>query len=220
MLYLSGVTNDHIEAYAATERRLGLMAQPRSSVLGSVPFFGSWAFDNGAFGAWRKGLPFDFPAWLRALDKVAVVAEGSAPLFVVVPDVVADHDRTAEMWGRWSGEVLGRGLRPAFVLQNGCRDFAQVPVDAGAVFIGGDDVYKLGPDAARVCWQAQGAGCWAHMGRVSSEKRFRRAIAMGCDSADGTFLRFGPPALMLARVSSWLRAGSEKGGQTLLTDVA
>lgn len=41
------------------------------------------------------------------------------------------------------------------------------------------------------------------MGRVNSAKRLARAAEMGCDSADGTYLRFAPTA-NLVRLLGWL----------------
>jgi hypothetical protein len=42
------------------------------------------------------------------------------------------------------------------------------------------------------------------MGRANSAKRFVRAVAMACDSADGTFLKHGPPELMANRLRAML----------------
>jgi len=216
MIYLTGVSNDTIREAAATLPWLGLMAQPRSAVLDHVPdYLPGYAADNGAFGAWIRQQPFDAAPWLRMLDRLP-----GSPLFVVVPDVVGDHAASLTSWDLWAPEVIARQYRPAFVLQNGCTDLGQVPPEADVVFIGGDDAYKLGPDAARVCWQARNAGLWVHMGRVNSSRRIRRAVSMGCDSADGTFLRFGPPAYQLDRLARWMHDARELGGQLDLTETA
>jgi hypothetical protein len=42
------------------------------------------------------------------------------------------------------------------------------------------------------------------MGRVNSERRYRYARAIGCDSVDGTKLVFGPDE-NLPQVLAWLR---------------
>lgn len=41
-----------------------------------------------------------------------------------------------------------------------------------------------------------------------SERRYRYAHALGCDSADGTFLTFGPDA-NLPRFKAWLRTADQ-----------
>jgi hypothetical protein len=72
------------------------------------------------------------------------------------------------------------------------------------LFIGGDTEWKLGPVASDLAAQAKRRGKWVHMGRVNSEKRLRYADAIGCDSADGTYLTFGPD-VNLPKTLAWLR---------------
>ena len=43
------------------------------------------------------------------------------------------------------------------------------------------------------------------MGRVNSLKRLRYADAIGCDSADGTYLTYGPGHRTCPRLLAWLR---------------
>ncbi len=217
MIYLSGIHSKVIAEHAATDRRLGLMMQPKSATVQHQNLYPWQAFDNGAFGAYVQGKDFDAATWQRQLIRVR---PGPDFLFAVVPDVVGDHAGTVQSWQQHAGTVLDAGLPAAFVLQNGCTDIGQVPAGASAIFIGGDDTYKLGPDAARVTWQARNAGLWTHMGRCNSAVRFRRALAMGCDSVDGTFLRFGNHARQLDRVLAWFAAGRDLGGQLHVTDVA
>ncbi|MDP9850368.1 hypothetical protein [Streptosporangium lutulentum] len=50
------------------------------------------------------------------------------------------------------------------------------------------------------------------MGRVNSHRRLRYAAGIGCQSADGTLIAFGPDH-HLPRLLSWVR---EVRGQTLL----
>lgn len=47
------------------------------------------------------------------------------------------------------------------------------------------------------------------MGRVNSEKRLRYAKFIGCDTADGTYLRHGP-AKNLPNVLAWLRGVNDQ----------
>lgn len=217
MIYLTGVSNPHIEAYAKTEPALGLMAQPRSSVFSRIQHYSAgYAYDNGAFGDHASGREFSVDQWLRGLERTVA----HRALFCVVPDVVGDHEGTVRLWAEHSQAVREVGQVPAFVLQNGCEDFAQVPDGVRAVFIGGDDIYKLSAATARICWQAKERGVWVHMGRVNSRTRFLRAWAMGCDSADGTMFRFGPPAEQLARLREWFRAGRSVGSQLDVLDLA
>jgi hypothetical protein len=67
--------------------------------------------------------------------------------------------------------------------------------------------WKLGHAAQRLARTAKpefrpDAAKHVHMGRLNSGRRWRLAEVMGCDSADGTFLAFGPDK-NLDRMSSW-----------------
>jgi hypothetical protein len=50
--------------------------------------------------------------------------------------------------------------------------------------------WKLSSAAAELAAEATRRGLKVHMGRVSSETRLRHAIAIGCCTTDGTYLRF------------------------------
>jgi hypothetical protein len=156
-----------------------------------------WALDNGCFSdRWTP------ERWLATLDR-----HQNAPdcLYAVVPDVVADARATNERWARWHGAARNRGYRCAYVLQNGCRS---IPASAGAVFVGGDDRFKLGPEVRALVALAKRRRLWVHMGRVNSLRRLRYAAWLGCDSVDGTFLAFGPDR-NLPQLLRWLRLAAE-----------
>ncbi len=152
-----------------------------------------WAADNGAFAG------FDEAAYLRMLDHLP-----PGGLFVVAPDVVADHAATLELWRAWSPKLRARGFTPAFVLQDGC---AEAPTDAEALFIGGSTAYKLGATAARIARRHPG---WVHMGRVNSKRRVLYAASIGCDSVDGTAVSMFPDT-KLPLMLRWCEQASRQG---------
>lgn len=78
-------------------------------------------------------------------------------------------------------------------------------------FIGGSDGWKLGPHARALTAEAKRRGKWVHMGRVNSLKRFRYAESIGCDSCDGTYLRFGPDK-NLPKLLSWVGDLTDRPG--------
>lgn len=158
----------------------------------------TWAADNGCFSArWDSG------RWFAWLERHAHAA--ASCLFAVVPDVVGDHAATLALWPTWAPRIKALGYRVAFVAQNGCA-VADVPwSEADAVFIGGDDAYKLGGDAHAIVAHANTLGVWAHMGRVNSLRRMRIAADMGCDSVDGTFVAFGPD-VNVPRIAAWFHS--------------
>lgn len=178
MLYLATASGPKVrDAMAAGQ--LGQMVTPEAGnrIVPGV----AWALDNGCFSdRWTP------QRWLAELEKDAGVP---GCLFAVVPDVVADADETDRLWHQWRAVPKDLGYPVAYVGQNGCTE---VPADADALFIGGDDRWKLGDQARRLAVQARSAGLWVHMGRVNSLRRLRYAAEIGCDSVDGTYLRWGP----------------------------
>lgn len=189
MLYLATASGPLVR----DAMRSGLLAHIVTPNGGSPPTGETpWALDNGCFSAsWSED------RWLSALDRYRDV---SGCLFAVVPDVVGDAAATNKLWARWHGAVRNRGYRAAYVLQDGCRS---IPASAAAVFVGGSTEWKLGPEARNLIWEAKRRGLWVHMGRVNSLRRLRYAAHLGCDSADGTYLAFGPD-VNLPRLLGWL----------------
>lgn len=89
--------------------------------------------------------------------------------------------REFEVW-----EPRLRGLPLAIVLQNGQETNLAPWSKISAVFVGGDDKWKLGPEVREIVKKAKLLGKWVHMGRVNGCKRLRYAQSIGCDSVDGT----------------------------------
>jgi len=143
-----------------------------------------WAADNGCFASrWELKT---WSSWLETRD------QPQTALFAVVPDVVCDPIGTLKRWQEHYEFVAGLGYRPAFVLQDGATN-ATIPWDElGCLFIGGSTKYKLSEDARQFISEAKHLGKWVHMGRVNSQKRIELAVGWGCDSADGTYIAFGP----------------------------
>jgi hypothetical protein len=140
-----------------------------------------WALDNGCFSDnWSES------KWLTTAERYA---SERGCVFAVVPDVVGDAAATDALWERYAEQVRHIGYRAAYVTQNGCQS---IPSDADAVFTGGDDAWKLGPEAHTLIQKAKALGLWTHMGRVNSLRRLRVAVRDGYDSCDGTYLAFGP----------------------------
>jgi hypothetical protein len=158
---------------------------------------GAWlCADNGCYGA---GYPGDAAwwAWLQTLP-------AARTRFAVAPDVVGDAAATLARSAPWLPRIRGLGMAAALVAQDGLQDLA-VPWDAfDVLFIGGSTAWKLGRHARAVVAAAKARGKWVHMGRVNSLQRLRYAQGIGCDSADGTFIAFGPD-VNLRRVLGWVR---------------
>lgn len=187
--YLSGTL--HKDLYGVPN--IGMMLSPRSTK--SVPPGMPCALDNCCFGG-------NFPgndALLRFLDS----RPRADVLFAVAPDWVG---RAGLTWLR-SKPMLPRiralGFPVALAAQNG---FSATLVDWDAfdwLFIGGDDTFKLGAEGRAATGEALRRGKRVHMGRVNSWQRLAYAAGLGCESADGTTIRFNP-GRYVGEVSRWL----------------
>lgn len=148
--------------------------------------------DNGCF---TQPEAFSIDGYRR------LTAEHPQAVFATVPDAVGDWESTLRMWREFPRH--GWAVPLAIVLQDGATIETVPWEEAGAVFVGGTTEWKLGAEARSIVQEANRRGVWAHMGRVNSRQRLRYAEWIGCDSADGTFLVFGPDQ-NLRRLLRWL----------------
>jgi hypothetical protein len=191
----------------------------------------TWCADNGCFG---KGYPGD-EKWLAWLERNS--EDATRCLFATAPDVVGDAAATLERSAPWLSPIRALGYLAALVAQNHQENHGLPWRAFDVLFIGGSleclpcdfvwpsdqdperdqtcplcssrlTEWKEGEAARRLIGQAKARGKWVHMGRVNSERRFRYAHQVGCDSVDGTFLVFGPDK-NLPRLRSWLRVSDQ-----------
>lgn len=143
-----------------------------------TPFM-PYALDNGAFGAWKRGDRFRQVEFLGLCDRAQQHRE--PPLWVLVPDVVADRDRTLWQWEAWSPTLRNwYGWPLAFAVQDGMTG-ADVPPSADVVFIGGTTRWKrrmIGHFCARFPR--------VHVGRINTYRWLWICAEYGVESCDGT----------------------------------
>lgn len=132
--------------------------------------------DNDAFRTWKGGRPFDDVVFFKALERAW--SEITTPMWVLVPDVVADRDGTLRNFDRYSGKIRAMGFRIAFAVQDGMT-LGDVP-DVDAVFVGGTTEWKW-RTAAMWCQQYP-----THIGRVNSLRLLCEAERIGAKSTDGS----------------------------------
>ena len=157
----------------------------------------TWAADNGCYG---KGWPGE-DAWWTWLENNAMDAARCA--FAVAPDVVGDAQATLARSLPWLPRIRALGYPVAFAAQDGLTTNMTPWDEIDVLFIGGMTRWKLGPEAHLLILEAKQRGKRVHMGRVNSACRWRYAEAVGCDTADGTYLTFGPAAL-LPNLMGWI----------------
>lgn len=177
-----------------SEGRIDCIVTPAQHNL--IPPGANVCADNGCFG---RGYPGDL-AWWRWLSDLP----RERLQFAVAPDVVADAEATLARSTPWLSRIRELGIPVAFVAQDGLERLS-VPWDAfDVLFLGGSTEWKLGEHAQALTRDAKTRQKWVHMGRVNSAIRFRHAWLSGCDSADGTFLSYGPD-VNLPIVEGWMR---------------
>jgi hypothetical protein len=135
-----------------------------------------WAFDNGCFKKFLRD------RWLRMLDQARKNPD-DMPIFVTVPDMVGDAQRTAELFEQFLEQT--EGFKRALVLQDGIER-VQIPWEqVDTVFIGGSDAFKVSPAAFAAARTAKMLGKQVHLGRVNTAARMRNWLGLA-DTGDGT----------------------------------
>lgn len=196
MRYLATPSGPDVRA-AMSAGLLGCMTTPAQGNV--IPEGALYACDNGKFG---KGWP-GYAPWFAWLTRTVARYGAARCLWAVAPDVPFDAAGTLAESLPWLAHIRDLGIPAAFAAQDGC-DQLGIPWDAfDVLFLAGSTQWKIGPVAARLSEEAHARGKTAHMGRVNSRRRLQIADVYGCDSADGTFLAFGPDA-NLPQLLDWL----------------
>ncbi len=140
----------------------------------------TWAFDNNAFSAWKRGERWDSNAYMGRLKKA--MGLDPPPTLAVCPDIVAGG------LGSLAFSVNWRVRLPSWPWYLAVQD-GMTPADVkphlewfDGIFLGGTDAFKL---TARQWSDLAHENCLQfHFGRVSSAKRLRMAFDAGADSID------------------------------------
>jgi hypothetical protein len=139
--------------------------------------------------------------------------------FATAPDVVGDAAATLTRSTPMLARIRDAGYPVALVAQDGLEHLPIPWNDIDAIFLGGSTKWKLGSATAVLAAEARARGLTVHMGRVNSQRRVRYAASIGCHSADGTFLAYGPDR-NLPTLLGWLRTvAPESAGAPELHDV-
>jgi hypothetical protein len=178
--------------------RDGLLALIATPAGGSPPPPGvAWCADNACYTGRYPG-DEAYLAWLARHRAHAGLCG-----FATAPDVPADAPATLARAAPMLPRIQQLGYPAALVAQDGLE---QLPIpwhSFDVLFLGGTTTWKLSPAAAGLAARARAHGLAVHMGRVNSLRRLRHAAAIGCTSADGTFLAYGPDR-NLPTLLSWL----------------
>lgn len=194
--YLGTPSGPEVRA-AMSAGLIGCMTTPAQGNV--IPVGAEYACDNGKFG---KGWP-GADRWYEWLCNTVDRYGPELCLWAVAPDVPFDAVGTLAESLPWLAKIRELGIPAAFAAQDGCDQLGVPWDDFDVLFIAGSTEWKTGPVAERLSREAKARGKQVHMGRVNSLARLRTAEWFGCDSADGTYLAFGPEK-NLARLTGWL----------------
>ena len=140
----------------------------------------AFALDNDAYQSFTSGTPYDFDAWFRFLDKVSATA--LEPLWALVPDVVANRDKTLEQWCQYAPYIRHRGWNAALALQDGMTDDDVEECSPDVLFVGGSTAWKWRTAHNWCEWE----GGRVHVGRVNGKRRLWHCQRIGAESCDGS----------------------------------
>jgi hypothetical protein len=141
-----------------------------------------YALDNGAWGAFQRGVPWDADAFCRLVDRYGAAAD-----FIVLPDIVGGGLLSLARSLAWLERLRPPWRRLLLPVQDGVHPVHVASVVGATVglFVGGSTAWKLWmlPDWADL---ARRTGCYLHVGRVNTARRIRLCQMAGADSIDGT----------------------------------
>lgn len=168
------------------EGRIGWLLSPDG--WRQPPSWMPYAVDNGAFPAYTNNVPWNESAFRVHLEKTKT---SHKPLWIVVPDVVADAESTIIRWHEWYPQIksICPNVPLAFAVQDGMTPH-HVPTQADVIFVGGTTSWKW-----RNLHQWTNNFPRVHVGRVNSEKMLWASHEAGAESCDGT---------------GWMRGGEER----------
>jgi hypothetical protein len=169
-------TRRNVAALAAAGWRLFLT--PEIQTHHGLPY----ALDNGAWGAYRRGVPWDGAAFGQLLAELGAGAD-----FVVLPDVVGDGHRSLARSIAWLPTVGAVNPRVLLPVQDGMTAVEVVPVLAAlfGLFVGGTTEWKVST-LPRWAALARHHGKYLHIARVNTARRIRLCQMAGAHSFDGT----------------------------------
>ncbi|MFD7137035.1 hypothetical protein [Streptomyces sp. NPDC059894] len=172
--------------------RIGCMTTPAQG--SRIPEGVLYACDNSKFGSDGRGRYWPgAEAWFSWLERTVERYGPDRCLWALAPDQPFDAAGTLIESLPWLARIRELGIPAAYAGQDGCDVPGLLPWDAfDVLFLAGSTAWKLGPVAERLAREAKALGKGVHMGRVNSRIRLGIAEWFGCDSADGTYLAYGP----------------------------
>ena len=146
----------------------------------------SCALDNGAFGCYRRGFPFQEELFLENIKKCHKA--GLTLDFIVAPDIIGGEYRSLIYSIEWIKGKLRTAPRVALVVQDGMNpDRLEMYglENVSHIFVGGSVEWKWHNAKMWVDWSHE-KGLKCHIGQCGQLKWFKYAKNIGADSVDST----------------------------------
>jgi len=144
-----------------------------------------WAFDNGAFGFFRRGQPFNMRLYLKRLEMAVSIGE---PLFAVAPDIVMGGEASLEFSNAWMQRPESSVFRFWYLaVQDGMSieavEEAITKHSYHGLFLGGSNEfkYRTGETWKEIC---RTYGLKFHYARCGTRKKIMHAKAIRANSID------------------------------------
>jgi hypothetical protein len=188
-IYTGAVSGEKLERAKALD--LGFMISTSPARMPTKDYAAlPCALDNGAFGCWQKGYPFQADLFRATVAKSYAVG---IPLdFIVCPDIVAGGSKSLAYSMEWAKGELNTAPRLALAVQDGMQPGAVEAVEAvlrrgyfSHLFVGGTVGWKW-ETAAQWIKLAHDHGRKCHIGRCGRHGQLLEAHALGADSVDST----------------------------------
>jgi len=142
------------------------------------------AIDNGAFEAWRRGMPWSEKRFFDLLEKS--YSHGISADFIVCPDIVAGGLDSLDWSMKWAPKL--RPARLALAVQDGMapKDIHKTYLRHFThIFVGGSVEWKWQNAKTWVDF-AHENGLLCHIGRCGTLDKLLYAFEIGADSVDST----------------------------------
>lgn len=107
-------------------------------------------------------------------------------LWATMPDVVADAQRTLDMFAEWLPVARVLNLPVALVAQDGLESLCVPWDEIRCLFVGGSTTWKESEHALSLADEARRRGKLVHVGRVNTQARETVCRKLRADSFDGS----------------------------------
>lgn len=140
-----------------------------------------YALDNGRYAVWSKGKAWDEVLFTQMLEYAAALSY--PPLWLVVPDVVADRRATLDSWQQWYPRLSIYQWPLALAVQDGMtvKEILKLRPSPDVIFVGGTMQWKW-----RYLQDWTRAFPRVHVGRVNERRMLWMVQRAGAESSDGT----------------------------------